>query len=147
MTIEAMKQALEHVQEFKRRWWAVPPFGNKVNKATREAVSAAHSPIFQLEDTIRAAIEKAELMQRAEEAFAASEQKPVAWMDAITREIYWRDQPTDVPNIPLYTAPRQWVGLTDDEVMKTWNRVSKESVVHIKNFARAIEAKLKDRNQ
>ena len=41
---------------------------------------------------------------------------------------------------------KKWVGLTDDEVMKTWNRVSKESVVHIKNFARAIEAKLKEKN-
>ena len=63
MSIEVMKQALEYVQEFKRRWWAVPPFGNKVNKATREAVSAAHSPIFQIEDALRAAIEQSEKRQ------------------------------------------------------------------------------------
>ena len=87
-----MRQALEYVQEFKRRWWAVPPFGNKVNKATREAVSAAHSPIFQIEDALRAAIEQAE--------------KPVAWM--------WSDGTTtsdpdraDGTWTPLYTAPRQ----------------------------------------
>lgn len=54
----AVQQALEHVQEFKRRWMAVPPFGNKVNKATREAVSLAHMPVFQIEEALRAALEQ-----------------------------------------------------------------------------------------
>jgi hypothetical protein len=152
MTIEAMKQALEHVQEFKRRWWAVPPFGNKVNKATREAVSAAHSPIFQLEDTIRAAIEKAELIQRAEEAFSVSEQKPVAWM--------WSDGTTtsdpdraDGTWTPLYTAPRQWQGLTDEEIVaielnprQYYDGKSLRFDLSLADFARAIEAKLKEKN-
>lgn len=53
---EALKLALEKVQEFKARWWKVPPFGNKVNKATREAITNAHSPIFELENTIREAL-------------------------------------------------------------------------------------------
>jgi hypothetical protein len=57
---EAAQQALEHVQEFKRRWMAVPPFGNKVNKATREAVTLAHTPVFQLEEALRAALEEPE---------------------------------------------------------------------------------------
>jgi hypothetical protein len=55
---EAARQALAHVQEFKRRWMAVPPFGNKVNKATREAVTLAHVPVFQLEEALRAALEQ-----------------------------------------------------------------------------------------
>ncbi len=55
---QAAQQALEHVQEFKRRWMAVPPFGNKVNKATREAVTLAHMPVFQLEEALRAALEQ-----------------------------------------------------------------------------------------
>ena len=54
----AAQQALEHVQEFKRRWMAVPPFGNKVNKATREAVTLAHVPVLQLEEALRAALEQ-----------------------------------------------------------------------------------------
>ena len=54
----AAQQALEQVQEFKRRWWLVPAFGNKVNKATREAITNAHSPIFELEHALRAALEE-----------------------------------------------------------------------------------------
>jgi hypothetical protein len=54
----AAQQALAHVQEFKRRWMAVPPFGNKVNKATREAVTLAHVPVLQLEEALRAALEQ-----------------------------------------------------------------------------------------
>jgi hypothetical protein len=53
---EAAQQALAHVQEFKRRWMAVPPFGNKVNKATREAVTLAHVPVLQIEEDLRAAL-------------------------------------------------------------------------------------------
>jgi hypothetical protein len=52
----AAQQALAHVQEFKRRWMAAPPFGNKVNKATREAVTLAHVPVLQLEEALRAAL-------------------------------------------------------------------------------------------
>ena len=57
---ESAKQALAHVQEFKRRWIAVPPFGHKVNKATREAVSLAHMPVFQLEEVLHAALAQPE---------------------------------------------------------------------------------------
>jgi hypothetical protein len=56
----AAQQALAHVQEFKRRWMAVPPFGNKVNKVTREAMTLAHAPVFQLEEALRAALEQPE---------------------------------------------------------------------------------------
>lgn len=67
MSIETMKHALEYVQEFKSLWWKVPTFAERVNKATREAISFAHNPIFQLEDVLRQAIEQAE------------KQEPVAW--------------------------------------------------------------------
>ena len=53
-----VEQALDAVQEFKRRWWMVPAFGNKVNKATREAITNAHSPIFELEHALRSALEQ-----------------------------------------------------------------------------------------
>ena len=39
-------------------------------------------------------------------------------------------------------AQRTWVGLTDDEI-DTWNIVGHES---LREFVRAIEAKLKDKN-
>ena len=51
--------------------------------------------------------------------------------------------------IPLYTAPREWVGLTDEEIMKITGVTSSDSdwnVVIAHKWIRAIEAKLKDKN-
>jgi hypothetical protein len=51
----------------------------------------------------------------------------------------------DVKPLPLYINPpaaqRQWVGLTDDEIIK-----ATENIAGRKNIARAIEAKLKEKN-
>jgi hypothetical protein len=47
--------------------------------------------------------------------------------------------------VPLYTAPqREWVGLTDEERAETWNK--SDPYDDIDDFARAIEAKLKEKN-
>jgi len=43
---------------------------------------------------------------------------------------------------PFSTPQRTWVGLTDDEI-DTWNIVGHES---LREFVRAIEAKLKEKN-
>jgi hypothetical protein len=45
-------------------------------------------------------------------------------------------------------AQRTWVGLSDEEAVQTWEGVIKyaPSDVRIKDFARAIEAKLKEKN-
>jgi hypothetical protein len=48
-----------------------------------------------------------------------------------------------------YVKPqREWVGLTDEEAVQTWEGVIKyaPSDVRIKDFTRAIEAKLKEKN-
>jgi len=127
MSIEAMKQALEHVQEFKRRWFAVPPFGNKVNKATRDAVTLTHVPVFQIEDTLRQAIAEAE------------KQEPVAWM--------WKDETiTTDPDradgtwTPLYTHPQpSQKPLTDEQIATISVECATVSPSDI-YFARAIEA-------
>ena len=51
---------------------------------------------------------------------------------------------------PVYTAPpqRPWVGLTQDEPMQIWDGIIKyaPSEMRIKDFAQAIEAKLKEKN-
>jgi hypothetical protein len=161
MSIEVMRQALEYVQEFKRRWWAVPPFGNKVNKATREAVSAAHSPIFQIEDALRAAIEQAEKREplgywNAVQGWVElpDEPQPVAWVYPEALEAFQQGKPwtaygrdNEGARIPLYTAPRQWVGLTDDEIVQAMYKADEMAVGSTQmNFARAIEAKLKEKN-
>ena len=134
--IEALRLALEKVQEFKGRWWKVPPFGNKVNKATREAITNAHSPIFELEHAIREAL-----------AEQPAQQEPVAWM--------WKDgtvttdpDRADGTWIPLYTSPpasKPWVGLSTDEIYDMYNEPRSDA--EMVEFARAIEAKLREKNE
>ena len=51
----------------------------------------------------------------------------------------------------LYTTPhaaqRQWTGLTDEEIEKVWQRTQANDFHDcVQPFARAIEAKLKERN-
>ena len=52
---------------------------------------------------------------------------------------------------PLYTAPpqREWQGLTDEEIFECENGVPDEAIGdadYFRYFARAIEAKLKEKN-
>jgi hypothetical protein len=49
---------------------------------------------------------------------------------------------------PLYTTPpqRTWVGLTDKEIGVLWFEANDQDNSMIKHFARAIEAKLKEKN-
>jgi hypothetical protein len=70
----------------------------------------------------------------------ATTQKPVAYADE--RIHGWPDcfvmEPDPPHTVPLYTAPRQWVGLTEGE-MDEFYWVSASTI-------KAIEAKLKERN-
>jgi hypothetical protein len=63
---------------------------------------------------------------------AQPEPEPVAWMMLENKLV------------PIHTAPpqREWQGLTDEEI-DTWNIVGHES---LRDFVRAIEAKLKEKN-
>jgi hypothetical protein len=81
------------------------------------------------------------------EALAQPEQEPVATLDDLEQEIYENTRQfvsRDVMEWMLkryYTTPpqRTWVGLTDDDEIP-WDGVD------AKSFAKAIEAKLKDKN-
>jgi hypothetical protein len=74
--------------------------------------------------------------------------EPVAWMDRdgdIYKELpneYWNP-----PHTPIY-AQRTWVGLTDEEIDKAWRSVDYTVPweQHRIDIARAIEAKLKEKN-
>jgi len=137
MSIEAMKQALE---------------------ALKSCSGVPHWPAFQPSITaLRTAIEQAE------------KQEPVAWVlqfidddddeedDDPVFEIYESERRcrADAKRDggvckPLYLTPhqRKWVGLTDDEAIQTWDGIIKYAPgeVRVKDFARAIEAKLKEKN-
>jgi hypothetical protein len=68
--------------------------------------------------------------------------KPVAYADS--RIHGWPDcfvmEPDPPHTVPLYTEPREWVGLTDEEIEQIADSEYEEA------FVRLIEAKLKEKN-
>ena len=85
--------------------------------------------------------------------------EPVAWMNDIAfsmdKDELTADKFGDI--IPLYTHPKEWHGLSDDEITSLeYDHVSYETFdegeygteinIYTKEFARAIEAKLKEKN-
>jgi hypothetical protein len=88
---------------------------------------------------------------------AKPEQEPVAWelrmgnTDRVLIEITnnlqkahdWKASLNEV--VPLYTTPRPWVGLTDEEV-KHMLELFVIPPQHIEMVVQAIEAKLKEKN-
>ena len=151
--IEAAKQALEALE------WnllVIEDYGDK------EQLNRQHRAITAL----RTAIE------------AAKKQEPVAWINGEGRDWSLLEatqeslrehmaeikrlkaaQPAPAPGYckhckqytieePLPAAQRQWVGLTDEEAMQTWELVIKyaPSEVRLKDFARLIQDKLKEKN-
>ena len=102
------------------------------NRCNRE-----HNPCLQREaaEAIRAAL--------------VAEQEPVAWMHTTaTGYVYFRKKPHDKvfnPQ-PVYIAPpqREWQGLTDEEIGDTL--LFSMPINDYKDFVRAIEAKLKEKN-
>jgi hypothetical protein len=79
----------------------------------------------------------------------AEKQEPVAWASGLDFDdddqeiIPAKDKGklgTSNCDIPLYTVPKQWVGLTDDEMEALF--LNEDGV----RFARYIESRLKDKN-
>lgn len=89
------------------------------------------------------------------QALAQPEQEPVAWMHTTgTGHAYFRKKPQDKvfnPQ-PVFTAPpkKQWVGLTEPELHQinpTWPAPGQHwDYEDVLAFARAVEAKLKEKN-
>jgi len=86
------------------------------------------------------------------ERLAQPEPEPVAWMrdgEDCTDCITWFR--TEDNTIPLYTAqqPRQWQGLTGEEVgaLTVFDGLHHVEVPVLADFIRAIEAKLKEKNK
>lgn len=80
-------------------------------------------------------------------ALAEPEQEPVAWISESENLLSW-DKFYDHMT-PLYTVPRQWQGLTDEEIIDVLHPLvmadlSDEATDY--EIARAIEAKLKKKN-
>lgn len=77
---------------------------------------------------------------------AQPEQEPVAWIYSHKgQKSVSMNYVAGVRAIPLYTAPpqREWQGLTNEEIEDAcWTEVDQR----LRSFARAIEAKLKEKN-
>ena len=103
-------------------------------------------------------LHSAECFEDYEKATGMAQQEPYAWEFAGTifhdrEEVFaWfeRGDVSSAPPVALYTRPqaREWVGLTDDEVSEIL-----DDVIGFNScwgpeteFARAIEAKLKEKN-
>ena len=78
--------------------------------------------------------------------------KPVAWYrDEDGIRMYYDKQYFDDAK-PLYSAQHEWVGLTDEEVLSEAKRFALglsfpfNGITTPEMFARAIEAKLKEKN-
>ena len=120
MSLAAMKQALEALED-----------------VTKEHGYARGTTLFAI-TVLRAAIKQA--------------QEPVAWMHPSWIDPDTRGWESDSFNaipiegwVPLYTAPRQWQGLTDEEIKIIWRDIDGSEGM-LMRFARAIEAKLREKN-
>ena len=79
----------------------------------------------------------------------AGQQEPVAWMHTTgTGHVYFRKKPQDKvfnPQ-PVYTSPKQWVGLTDEDIKPFCDANHIIFGAYTLDFVKAIEAKLKEKN-
>jgi len=85
----------------------------------------------------------------------AMKQEPVAWVSHIPtrkvngKQLHWTKEQalkwsSDIT--PLYAAPKQWVGLTDEELKPLCDENHIMFGAYTVDFIQAIEAKLKEKN-
>lgn len=80
---------------------------------------------------------------------ARQEQEPVAWLHAKTNQAFTSEPPPGLKAEcqALYTAPRrEWVGLSAEEIGEEAREIYGSSHWDDIKFARAIEAKLREKN-
>jgi hypothetical protein len=80
-------------------------------------------------------------IQSLDDRLAQPEPEPVAWREIMGKwKTHYYDYNEDGRGEPLYTAPREWVGLTEKEAWECW--VSQD---HTKSWQN-IEDKLREKN-
>jgi hypothetical protein len=126
MSIKAMKMALEFIESRNKSaaLWMVPD-----------------TPLTKTVTALRDAIAQAE--------------KPVAWRwkalvngEFVSNWVLTHSEPPPyaTESMPLYTAPRQWVELTDDEARALVNRATFGDRTNWQALVYMIDAKLKEKN-
>ena len=133
MTIEAMKQALELICS--ARLCEVNSMSSR--KEMLRLMSEAA-------DTLRAAIEHAERpMTHSADCWRWHHACARAWIERNKHK-------SDGKEVLASTAPRQWQGLTEEEIQNATQAMDAEPLAEgwseLVKFARSIEAKLKEKN-
>ena len=146
MSIKAMKQALEALETHA----SIGIKADKAITALQQAISAAEKQ----ELVILAAEQKPVTLKV--NGIPPFKSPPVDVIDAAFHVSDWADR-NNWKNWRIgyccsvdCTAPqkREWVSLTDEEAMQTWEGIIKyaPSEMRIKDFAKAVEAKLREKN-
>ena len=132
MSREAMKMALEALETNNKAWKHLADSGDA------GFWEAEEQPFYEL--SVKAI---ATLRQELE-----TEQKPVAWYcnEGLNRGVSLKQESPKWA--PLYTAPKQWVGLTDDEVFELadTNLYDGGKNYGVLAFAKAVEQALREKN-
>jgi hypothetical protein len=161
--IEAMKLALEALEEVQGHMNTSDWFNERVD-ALRVAIASYSTAINAAELREESAVAEPHMKQSAERV------EPVAWgnlanwcLDSdrvlITDKTKAEEYHRDVYDLtPLYTTPpyvatplaaqREWQGLTDEEIEDVWASCEPDwdDKVNVLTIARAIEAKLREKN-
>lgn len=129
--IEAMKQALENLDEY----YITTPEGQKLVTSLRQAIEQAEKqePVAWMYD--RAKYRENDLRGRQWAFKCVSQTKP--YMDEMVRNV-----------TPLYTTPqpqREWVGLTEDDRNEILINAAKHNWDD-RLIVKQMETKLKERN-
>ena len=120
--------------------------------AAQEAWNAANDAAQHRINRLNAEIEAWKVRFKiAEDALAklnGPEQKPVAWITQNGKGwLRWhKPEDNNTDSVPLYTSPQSkpWVGLSNDEIYDMYNEPRSDA--EMVEFARAIEAKLREKN-
>jgi hypothetical protein len=162
MSREAMKLALEALEEITDEVFS--PYDNKLGKAItalREALAEQPAqkcsyPYCGCNSKAWCKVERNEALdKKAENAralgldYEPAQQEPVAWVCYGSNNKldidFFDDEIADLAvGTMLYThAQRTWVGLTDEDI---WDVYTKTDSMQYMAFSRAIEAKLRSKN-
>jgi hypothetical protein len=120
MSLDVMKQALAVLEDYE------PNEAHKVAVALRAAIEQAEEPVAWY---VRFDTGRVKLLSAPVSSF---------------RRAMWESAGKSFTVTPLYTAPRQWVGLTDEEIDSI--DLPPSGTATVRDFIRLIEAKLKEKN-
>jgi hypothetical protein len=139
MSIEAMKQALEALEDLQGLCSDESGFIEQVTIWTPEAITALRTAIEQTEKQTPVAYRwKGEL-------FTPSEIEMLDVDDAVP--LYQNPQPVECMCGICKLGKREWVGLTNEEIEAVMHGSVEGERMLPYQFARAIEAKLKAKNE